>query len=107
MSMHRFSSTIISCVIGTTVAQSSLIHFGEFESGMIFVPAGSSLTTLTWYSSHTSENSDMLPAYDSAGAIVQTVAAGRSYPIPESLKGTRYLKATGNASGAISCTLKN
>jgi hypothetical protein len=103
----RYSNSIENLDVGSTLAASDAIIYGDFERGMVHIPSGSSLTTLTWYSS-ISEAGVYLAAYtESNSAITTTVAAGRSYPIPEALAGARFLKITGNAAGVVGVTLKD
>jgi hypothetical protein len=85
------------------------IPFGSFTTGRVYVPPGSAITSLTWYDNYVAGETCLasqdgtLPA---AAAIVQTVAAGKSYPIPFDLVGAIALKAVGNAAGTIYVSLK-
>lgn len=106
MTNAHYSVSISGVVVAVAEASSKAIPYSDFEKGMVHVPAGSSLTTLTWHVS-ASERGTYLPAYNSAGAITQTVQGGRSYPIPSDLQGANYLKITGNASGSVDVTLKD
>jgi len=108
----KYSQSIESLAVGTAVGDSGEIGYGDFEKGMVFVPAGSSLTTLTWNSSLKSVNDGgtYLPAFSSAAvpvAITQTVSASKVYPIPSDLWGARFLKITGNVAGVVGVTLKD
>lgn len=102
----RYSQSIDSVTVGTAVANSVAISYGDFEKGMVSVPAGSSLTTLTWHASGV-EDGTYLPANNASGAITQTVSASKVYPIPSDLAGARFLKITGNAAGVVGVTLKD
>lgn len=107
MTTARYSTTIPAVVIGTTVDASDAIAFGDSETGMVYVPAGSSLTTLTWHAS-TEPNGTYLAAEDAvSAAVTQTVAASQAHPIPAALSGARFLKITGNAAGVVGVTLKD
>jgi hypothetical protein len=106
MTSARYSLSVSSVVVASAEASSKAIAYGDFEKGMVHIPSGSSLTTLTWHVS-TSERGTYLPAYNSTGAITQTVAAGRSYPIPSDLQGAAWLKITGNTAGSVGLTLKD
>lgn len=109
MTSAKYSQSIESLVVDTAVGNSGEIGYGDFEKGMVSVPAGSSLTTLTWHSSLAS-NGTYLPAFSSAevpAAVTQTVSAGKAYPIPVDLFGARFLKITGNAAGVVGVTLKD
>ena len=107
MTNARYSVSIDTVSVDTAVANSSSINFDSFASGMVHVPVGSSLTTLTWHAS-TKIDGAYLAAEDAASAAVtQTVAAGQAHPIPVALNGARFLKITGNAAGVVSVTLKD
>jgi len=100
-----FSIDVPTVAVGTAVANSGEIGYGEFSAGEVFIPDGSSITTLTWHVAQTAGGT-YLAAYNASGAIAQTVAANRAYPIPTDLAGARFLKATGNAAGTIGVSLK-
>lgn len=102
----KYGTSIGSVTVDTAVAGSAAINYSDFEKGMVSVPLGSGLTTLTWHSSET-EAGTYLPAYNATGAIAQTVTAGRVYPIPTELSGARFLKITGNVAGVVAVTLKD
>lgn len=106
MTTAKYSASIPVVTVDTAVGNSSVINYGDFEKGMVLVPSGSSLTTLTWHASDV-EGGAYLPAYNAAGAITQTVAAGRSYPIPSDLNGARFLRITGDVAGVVGVTLKD
>ncbi len=106
MTTAKYSVSIDSIVVDTAVGDSNAINYSDFERGMVSVPTGSSLTTLTWHVSG-SESGTFLPARNAAGAITQTVSGGNAYPIPSDLQGARFLKITGNADGVVGVTLKD
>jgi hypothetical protein len=85
---------------------SSAIFYGDFEKGMVFVPAGSLLTLLIWYTSD-SEDGEYYPVINSSGAVSQSVVENAAYPIPSDLKGARFLKIAGDAVGVVGVTLKD
>ena len=92
--------------VQTDVANSETIEFEDFQYGMVYVPDGSSLTTLTWYAS-LEKTGPFIAADDAAGnAVTQTVAAGQAHPIPSALVGARFLRITGNVAGVVGVTLK-
>jgi len=106
MSDH-FSSSIAEVSVGAGVADSEAINYGAYASGMIYIPAGSNLTTLTWWACETIDGT-YLRARDSAGAAVtQTVAASQAHPIPVALLGARFIKAVGGVTGTMGVTLKD
>lgn len=107
MTNQRYSSTIPSVTVATSVASSEAIKYGPYASGSVYVPAGSSLTTLTWHACET-EGGTYLAAEDaSSAAVTQTVAASQTHPIPVALAGARFIKITGNAAGVVGVTLKD
>ena len=109
MTTAKYSTTIDSLTVDTAVAGSSVIDYGDFEKGMVSIPSGSSLTTLTWHASGR-DGGTYLPAFSSVAvpaAVTQTVSAGKVYPIPSDLNGSRFLKITGNAAGVVGVTLKD
>ena len=107
MTNARYGASIESVVVDTAVANSSAINYDNYVAGMVHIPAGSALTTLTWHVS-TAINGVYLAAEDAASAAVtQTVAAGQAHPIPAVLSGARFLKITGNAAGVVGITVKD
>lgn len=109
MTTAKYSTSIPSVIVDTAVGNSSVINYGDFEKGMVSVPSGSGLTTLTWHASDV-EGGTYLPAFSSAAvpaAVTQTVSASKVYPIPSDLNGARFLKITGNTAGVVGVTLKD
>lgn len=107
MTNQRYSDSIPSVDVGTTVDSSDLIEFGSFATGMVYVPAGSSLTTLTWHTCESKAGTYLAAEDASSAAVTQTVAASQAHPIPAALAGARFLKITGNAAGIVGVTLKD
>ena len=107
MTSQRYSISIPSVAIGTDVANSDAIDFSSFTDGMVYVPAGSSLTTLTWHTCATIDGTYLAAEDASSAAVTQTVAASQAHPIPAALAGARFLKITGNAAGTVGVTLKD
>jgi hypothetical protein len=104
---QRYGSSIDSVAVANTIADSAAVNFENFERGMIYVPAGSSITSITWHCS-TKASGTYLPARnESSVALVTTVAAGQAYPIPEVLSGAMFLKMVGNAAGVVGVTMKD
>ncbi len=104
----------------TALATTPEISIEEFVAGNIFIPAASSITTLTFYCAPWAASSQSIsgtvqdtPAavfqqlYDSANvAITRTVAAGRCYALPAELAGVGAIKIVANAAGAVDISLK-
>lgn len=104
--MIRRPKTISDVQVDTVLADAQEIMVGDYIVGMVFVPAASPLTSLTWHAAP-ARGGTYLPAYDVDGLpIVQAVAAGRAYPLPVDLAGCRALKAVGNADGTVHVSLK-
>lgn len=111
MNFHTNQTVGIDTAIGTTEE----IPFGEFAGGMVHIPNGSSITSLTWWSSYElggtfeaalhSEDGNVTPI--TYVATVQTVAADGAYPIPCELVGSASLKAVGDAAGTVYVSLKS
>lgn len=77
------------------------IPFEECAGGMIFVPTGSALTSLTFHAAEKCGGT-YYPAYDASGnAIALTVVHTRAYQLPTALYGAGALKIVGNGSGSI------
>ena len=90
------------------------ILYGEFAGGQVHIPGGSTITSLTWLSTH-KEGGDYEAAQHSVDdgvtpltyvATVQTVAANKSYPIPPELFGAYGLKVVGDNAGTVHVSLK-
>ena len=74
---------------------------GSFAGGIISIPTGSTLTSLTFYHSDT-EDGTYLPLHDSSGtATTLTCAADKSYVQPQDCNSAVHLKVIGNAAGTI------
>lgn len=104
------SSAIRACVGDSvallTTSSSPRIDISKYAWGEIYIPNGSAITTLTYYTAY--PNGTYFAAYDSAGAAVtQTVAADRSYPIPAAMFGASLIQIRANAAGTVHITLKS
>lgn len=100
------TSVPLTLSITTSLATTPEIPFSDQIVGQLYIPAGSSITSLTWYAAP-NYDATYLVAYDAGTNGAQTVAAGRSYKIPVELAGARYLKAVGDAAGTIYVSLKS
>lgn len=104
--IDRLSNTIPSVTIGTTAAASAEILLGPYAGGMLFVPTGETVVTLTWYAAEKPGGTYLL-AYDEDNvAITQTVAAGHANAMPSALFGCRAVKAVGDAAGTMAISMK-
>ena len=107
MMLQRLSR-VHSVAVTASLATTGQIPYHDMSGGRVHIPAGSSITSLTWYDA-TDLGGTFLAAYDSAAtpaAITQTVSAEKSYPIPVDLFGARVLKVVGNAEGTVTISLK-
>ena len=104
--LDRLSVTITSHTVSTTAATTDEIKFGPYAGGMISIPVGSSITTLTWNTAD-EPGGTYLPASDEGGAaITQTVSAGKAYQIPTALYGAHAIKPVVNSAGTVGLSLK-
>jgi hypothetical protein len=102
----------------TTVAQKGVtvtnslatcqeIPFENASAGQVYVPSGSSLTVLTWYSKMESDGT-FVAVQDGAGnAVTSTVSASMCCLIPAACFGCKCLKAVGNTTGYIDISVKS
>lgn len=87
--------------ITNSAATTAEIPLAGVEYAMVFVPAGSSLTSLAVYCSD-EPGGTFHPLYTSAGsAVTLTVAHTRCYRLPDDAIGCRALKLVGNASETV------
>lgn len=113
MSMSRVHVTGKAVAITTDVATTPIVDKSGYPLGRIYIPTGSTITTLTFYDQpHVKKGTDpassdaYYTAMDSAGAAVTlTVAAAKSYPLPEGVATSPLLRITGDAAGSITIVL--
>lgn len=88
----------LSVLIDKDIADAEEIQTGEYAGGVLYVPAGSSLTSVTFYVAD-SKGGTYLPLYDQAGlAVSMGVSASRAYEIPTAVFGAAFIKIIGDAS---------
>ena len=93
--------------ITDTLATTQEIAIGGADSGEIFIPALSLITTLTFHVA-LAEGGTFLPAYTSAGAAVtQAVVAEQSHPIPSAVFGAATMKIVVDVDGDVDICLKS
>lgn len=88
----------------TSASTTPEVPLGAKWRGIVYVPTGSSITTLTF---HVSDRvgGTYVPLYTTGGAAVtQTVAAARAYPLPSSIAGAGSMRIVGDAGGAVTIT---
>lgn len=82
------------------------IDFSGAAGGIVFVPSGSELTSLTYHAAP-ALGGTYLPLSDAAGeAVTQTVEAGKAYDLPAACYGAAALKIVGNTAGNVDVSLK-
>lgn len=106
MAYNRRSCTQQDVAITTSAATTGEISIGDFVQGEIFIPTGSSITTLTYYVAPNSSGT-YIAAQDGSGAITQTVAAAKAYQMPSALFGAAMIRIVGNAAGTVTINIKN
>jgi len=105
-SLQTVSPVAITGALGTTEAITLVaMNAQTYAGGIIYIPAGSSLTSLTFYAAW-ADGEDFVAMVDHDGeAVSLTVEAGKCYPLPIATYGAALLKLVGNASGTIHLTL--
>lgn len=94
--------------ITTSLATCEAVDYQGSAGGEIYVPAGSSITTLTFHVARKPDGT-YHAAYDGASspaAVTLTVAGGNAYPLPDAIFGAGAFKMVGDAAGSVSVTLK-
>ena len=105
MSAIKRTCTEQTVALGTD-ATSPEIDIGGFASGEIHIPSAAGYVTLTYFTA--SPAGTYFAAQNATpAAIVQTVAADKSYPIPEHLFGANRIQIRANVAGNIRVTLKS
>lgn len=94
------NDVINSLTVATSEANSKSVSMRGFTGGLISVPSGSSITSITYYISST-ESGTYLPLYSGGSQISTTVAAGRVYALDSAVKGAAFLKLKGDAAGSV------
>lgn len=111
--MNRYSLKQKNVTVNhVAIADSAEVVMSELAHGRIFVPSGSSITSLTFYEAlpntpDQAEETDWYACHDeNYDALVKTVAAGKSYPIPWALSGSSRFKMLGDAAGVVHVLIK-
>lgn len=100
------STTGKTVTLTTSAATTPEIDIARFAWGEIYIPTGSSITTLTYHVAP-EMGGTYLPAQDSSGtAVTQTVGAAKAYPVPAAIWGAYAIRIVANAAGAISVSFK-
>jgi hypothetical protein len=92
--------------VTASIATCREIIYQGASSGMVYIPAGSSVTSLTPYVAY-ERGGTYYPLYDEYGApVVMTVVHTRAYPIPVAPFGAMALKFLSNETGVVHVSLK-
>ena len=108
-SISRYSVNLPSVSLNTAEGTTPEIDFRGFAGGMIYIPGGSSITLLTYWTSASPADGTgtYIPLQDIGGvAVTQIVAATKAYPLPEALFGAGSLKIVVNTAGDVDLSLK-
>jgi hypothetical protein len=114
---YQWQRYALNTALGTTPP----IRMGVFVFGRIYIPAGSPITSLTFYDCPNVDGvtppvggytDTYISSFDSSSmtspaAIVLTVAAGQSYPIPKDLAGSGSIKIVVNSAGSVDIGFKS
>jgi len=107
--MSRFCTSQKSVAVDTVgnIANCTPVNFRDFAGAIVTVPAGSSITALTWYHCR-EENGTYQALYDPAGVALtpSTVGAGKDYAIAAEIFPAAFIKIVGDAAGTVHLTLK-
>lgn len=93
-------------VCDTTAAATEYVIYTDRVGGRFYVPAGSSITAITWYDAPKYDDTFLASCDQFGDAITQTVAAGYSYEVPTALAGAGAIKAVVDAAGTLDFALK-
>jgi hypothetical protein len=104
--LERFANTIPNVALTNSATTTEEIRLGNYSGGFVFIPAGSSVTTLTWWVAEKAGGTYFAAYDEDNAAITQTVAASRATAIPAALFGAIAIKAVSNAAGTMAVSLK-
>lgn len=96
-----FRAYLLTIAVTDTLSTTAEVLFGEAKYALVYVPAGSTITSLTFYAAPARAGTH-LALYDTDGnAVIVTVAAGRVYPVPSACQGAGAIKMVGDADGSV------
>ena len=93
--------------LNTAIGTTEEIKYTEVAGGVVTAPAGTSITTLTWWTAPYPGGTYGAAMDGAAAAITSTIAATQSVAIPSALFGAGAIKAVTNASGDVQISLKS
>ena len=104
--MSRSAVRIASVTVGTTAAASKEISLEQFAGGIVYIPTGETVVTLTYHTAPVACGT-YLALYDEDGvAVTQTVSAAKAYAIPAAVWGCGFIKISGDAAATVDLYLK-
>ena len=85
-----------------------IADFDQYVAGRVHIPTGANSTTLTYYDS-SDDGTTISEAWDDAATpavLTRTVAAGKSYPIPDALFAAERIRIKSDAAEDVVVVLK-
>lgn len=108
--MSRLTSKAMSLHVNTALADTTALSMAGYAGGRVYIPAGSSVTSLTFYDAPYAEGT-FVASYDDTTTTPVAIAltglsAEKSYPIPAKMFGAGAIKMVSNADGVVDVCLK-
>ena len=96
------NDVITSVTVASSIGDSDPIVFKGFTGGVVILHPDSSspTTTLNYYVSST-EGGTYYELKNASGAVQDTVAVEKAWPLPAELKGAAFIKLLGNNAGVV------
>lgn len=103
---HPVEKTVLeNFSVDSTAADSNPFNVEDFSQGVVYVPAGESISSFVIHAAPT-ESGTYLPLDDSGStAVSHTVAAGQCIALNEAVFGAAWVKIVPNADGTVHVTL--
>jgi len=84
--------------INSTAANSDVLSMGKSAGGLVFIPTGATITSVTFQVSVAQQGGDFYDLVDSTGAAVtRTVAADQAFALPDELFAADFFRMVGDA----------
>jgi len=94
------NDVLTSVTVSDDKDNSTAIGFSGFTKGIVFVPNGSSITSITYWIAST-EDGTYQQLYSGGSAVSTTVAADRTYALASAIEGAAFLKLQGDNAGTV------
>ena len=96
------NSVITGVAVGASIGASDAIVFKGFTKGVMILQADPSdpTTSINYYVSST-EAGTYYELKNSSGAVSDTVAVEKAWPLPSELEGAAFIKLLGNNAGVV------